>query len=266
MDAAVGRRQGRGAGPEWHISPAYVRRGAVYAQVDARRMLESALLLFGKKRFRGAIRLAILSIEESLKGVSLRVAAGEQRALTDEDWRRLMDHWHKLVDIPVMMAAGAERDVAVGARTHVVREVWEASTGRQAIARVCTVGNARLVQGLVSNLQRVKEMCTYEECDLGRSMQGTWGMDDAESESVAALVLELARVHCEMLRGGTAFALGTLAPKSPEPEDGGREPGPGTGKPRAARMCAGEAALLRLGGGIGARAAADDRGEDPGSV
>jgi len=257
-NGAARKGQG-GAAPPVFMGRAGMRAGATCAQRDARRLLEDALLLYGRGRFRGAIRLAVLSIEESLKGISLGIELAGQETLTREKWESLKRHGYKLRHVPGLIASGVEDGCRDGARAHGAREVWDARAGGQAIARVCTVRNALRTKWLVRNLHHVKEMCMYEEWDGGGSMRRAWNLDDGESGDVATFVLELARLHYEMLREGVAFALGTLAPTIPAPGARGR-PGPDAEGRDLDKMPTGRAALHRLGDEIDARAAANGRG------
>lgn len=270
MDGGRGSRAGMrhpgAADGQKSMSPANVRAGVTYAQRDARRLLEDALLLYGKGRFRGAIRLAILSIEESLKGVSLGFALDEQRAVTSEEWKDLKRHRHKLGHVPSRIARGVESDGKSGTQVHVSREVGAAGGGEQATVRVCIVRNAWSVKELVRNLQRVKEMCVYEEWDSDGSMHGVWNLDDEESEALALFVLELAKMHHEIPNGGAGFALGTLAPKDPTPEgSGGEGRRPGAAGHDSGKMQRGEEVLRRLSSEIDARVATEKR-DDMSSV
>lgn len=258
---------GGGATRKTFMGLAGVRAGTTYVQRDARRLLEGALLLHGKRRFRGAIWLAILSMEESLKGVSMGTLLSERRAMSDREWSDLKSHRHKLVGIPGAIVKGVEGDCGSGVRVHVEREVWSAHLGRQSTARVCVVSNARLAGRLARNLQRVKEACAYEEWGDDGTMRREWDLDAGESEAVSLFALELARAHYEMLRGGVSFALGTLAPECPVPEGGGKgRPGPDARGHDPDKMLTGRMALLRLSDEIDLRGPARGRGARSGSA
>lgn len=184
----TGRRQGYAGLPT-------ARAGASYAQEDAGRLLGDALLLHGEGRFRGAIVRAILSVEESLKGIEL--GAWPVNAVALGDWARLRSHSHKFVDIPAQMMRRAEADCAQG-------------TGRRATDRERIADGARRSRTLVRNLQRVKEMCAYEGWDANAGKWEEWDTGSGEMEALALFVLELARVHLEVCRAGTLDALKTL--------------------------------------------------------
>jgi len=219
------------------MGPADVREGVAYAQEDAGRLLEDARLLFSRGRFRGAIPPAVLSIEESLKGARLGIAARDGEAETGRLWDDLNRHAYKLVEVPRLIAKEMEEGCMSGARAHFALDGGHA---RQP-ARACAVRGARRLMELGGNLQLAKEESKYEGWREGR---GWPGLDPrgGEPEALAALVLELASACHGMRHAGTGAALGALAATgATEPRMGG---GPGA---------AGEAVLARLGAGADAR-------------
>lgn len=227
-DPRVARQRPGAADGQGAVGKAIVRAGAAYAQTDAERMLDGARLLCSKRRFRGAIRLAILSIEEALKGTRLGIALAEQEIVTEGEWGRLRGHTHKLTGIPELVVKRAEAGLEAGADRAVI------------------AGGARHARDLVKNLQGVKEACVYEGPAGGGHGWGAWSPGDGETEALALFALELAGAHLEMCRAGTCAPLGALV----SPDGSPRRQGQPTARP-------GEAILGRLSAEIDAGEAAD---------
>jgi len=246
------------------MSQADVRAGAAYAQEDARRMLEDALLLYGKGRFRGAIPPAILSVEESLKGVSLGFALDEQRAVTSEDWDDLKKHQCKLGHVPELIVKGMEGGRVPGSSMHQGTESGAGHKAGQPIVRVCALKNARRTRELVRNLQAIKEMCKYEEWDGNITAREGWSLDGGDLEALALFVLELARAHCEIPRAGVGAALGTLVSRGATLEMCKRIM-PGAAEACMGKVQKGEAVLRRLNAAIDAREGALEASHGPGN-
>lgn len=209
------RRQAKGAVEKKPIGPASSYEGALGSQRNARRLFNDALLLHKDDRFRGAIPIAILSIEESLKGIELGMEFRKLRDIPASGQEGLTSHAHKFRHVHGWvvehMEDGRMRDVYAS----LAREGRIPLEGGRPINLEDAIENSIYMRDMVSGLQHVKEMCMYEGWSAKR---GSWeGLDigDADAEALSVFVLVLAKAHYEMLHSSTDFALDTLVAKNP---------------------------------------------------
>jgi len=213
------RRQAKGRkAKKKPIDPASAYTGALGTRKNARRLFNDALLLHNKKRFRGAIPLAILAIEESLKGIELGISFRKLKSITAEEQGWMASHWHKLGHVHDWIVRHMEDERMGDVHAGLAREGKVPHEGGRPISLEDIAENARRTRDMVRGLQHLKEMCMYEGWDWSA---GAWrGMDigDDDAEALSMFVLAMAMMHYDMLHGSTAFALAALVARNPKLE------------------------------------------------
>jgi len=248
------RRRAKGRREKKPIDPTSAYLGALGTQGNARRLFNDAVLLHSAGRFQGAIPLAIMAIEECLKGIELGREFRKLRDIPADGQERLASHAHKLGHVHGWIVRHMEDERMKGVHAGLAREGKVPREGGGPVSLGEIADNARRTRDMVGGLQRVKEMCAYVGWD---AKEGSWqslDVDCDDAEALSSFVLAMAMTHYEMLHGSTEFAVNALVDRIPALEKCREEKveldAPGLDPDKVQR---GEGVLLGICGKAGAR-------------
>jgi len=257
----AGRQRAKGRQEKKPIDPVSAYAGVLGTRGNARRLFNDALLLHGRERFRGAIPLAILAIEESLKGVELGASFRRLRDIPIEEQKWMTSHKHKLGHVPGRDVEIMEDELMRDFHAVLVREGKAPHEGGRPVSLENIAEGTRRRRDLVKNLQHVKEMCVYEGWDAEAGSWRSLDIDDDEAEALSVFVLAIAMEHYDELHARTELDVDALVPRFPALEECREEKaGLDPLEVDPDKVQRGEAVLRGIYGKIGVRGAAAKRG------
>jgi len=184
---------GAGAGTPCMIGPGHARAGVGLIQKRAKRLYEDAALLYGRGRFQNAIVLAILSIEESLKGEYVASKAQKSLGITAKQWDRLEIHGYKLGSIDSLEGMLEDDDVKEFYRLRMARRAIPAFGTKKPTKDDIKSFRVRM-RGLRLGLDFVKKRCLYDEWS---PQYGRWDefayLERAVQDDLAFCLMDMAR-------------------------------------------------------------------------
>jgi len=211
----AGKRRAKGRREKKPIDPTSAYLGALGTQRNARRLFNDAVLLHSAGRFQGAIPLAIMAIEECLKGIELGDVFKKLRDIPADEQEWLTSHTHKFGHVHGLIVKHLEDKRMAGIHASLSREGMVPNDGEKPTSLGEITESARRTRDMVGGLQRVKEVCAYVEWDAGG---GSWrGLDGdgADAEALSSFVLAMAMMHYDMLHYNTESAVDSLVGRVP---------------------------------------------------
>ena len=172
---------------------------------NAENFLKSCKTLLEKDEFQSCIPLAIISMEESLKGLELLTRFRKNEDLTNKIWTDLKNHKHKLTYVmneSLKSLKKATKEDLENAKTELGK--FGRDLDKTDISKTITDIQKRI--GINSNFQELKEACFYVDWDVRR---GEWMLFDELPKdymdkltfyvvSEAELTLNLLKIMIEM--------------------------------------------------------------------
>jgi len=201
------RRQGAGRDPNAFIPHSATPRGIRRAHDNAARHLEDALCLYGAKRYQGTIPSAVLSLEESIKGMCFAAAHRKGGGVPASEWRMLQDHKHRLRNAK-RWAEELGKDAIVAACARHIHDTTYSLHGTRQASKGDALAHFDRVSMAASGLQSLKKMATY---DNWNATHGAWDtfdhLQEREQDDLAVYVLSLAVLYHDLLVHGARGAL-----------------------------------------------------------
>ena len=141
---------------------------------NAENFLKSCKTLLEKDEFQSCIPLAIISMEESLKGLELLTRFRKNEDLTNKIWTDLKNHKHKLTYVMTESIKGlkkATKEDLENAKTELGK--FGHDLDNTDISKTITDMKKRI--GINSSFQELKEACFYVDWDV---LRGKWMLFD----------------------------------------------------------------------------------------
>lgn len=200
------RPQRDAAAPIPHDSlPQGIRR----AHDSAARHLGDALCLYEAKRFQGAVTPAVLSIEESIKGICLAAARRRGGGVPADESLLLLGHGPKLLNARRWVGEGVGKDCVAEACARHIRATSIPLFGARPVSANGAMGHMDAVSRATQGLQSVKKMSAYDNWNAAHGAWDTFGhLSEDAQDALAVYILHLAALYHDLLVHGAGGSLG----------------------------------------------------------
>jgi len=166
---------------------------------NAQSIFDQSKLLYNEKKFQGAISLATIVIEESLKGIELIWRFKRNDNLSKEDWKKLTSHKHKLTHVrenaaKIMETASKEEEIDT------LKELEDQGFPIPKISREKIIENTRRRAHIHSRFQDLRQKCFYVDWNESESQWGIFSeLTESRQDSLAFFVIGEAETELELL-------------------------------------------------------------------
>ncbi len=203
------RGEGHGRGGGAPIPHAGLPHGIRRAHDSAARHLGDALCLYESGRPQGAIPSAVLSIEESVKGICLAAARRRGRGASADEWRKLQDHKLKLQNAQRWVEEGLGWDCIVEASRLHISSASRPLFGARPVSKDGALAHMGDIYRATQGLQSIKKMASYDNWNAAHGAWDTFGhLPEGAQGALAVHVLHLASLYHDLLVHGAGGALG----------------------------------------------------------
>jgi len=179
------------------------------AHDNAERHLGDALCLYKAKRFPSAIPSAVLSLEESIKGMCLAAAHRKGGGVPASEWSLLDSHKFKLQNARRWAENGLDRDALVAACERHIHNTAHPLFGARPVSEHDALRHIDYVSRATLGLQPIKKMSTYENWNAVHGAWDTFGhLPEDAQDSLAVYVMHLAVLYHDLLAHSSGGMLG----------------------------------------------------------
>jgi len=187
--------------PPYMIDPEQASAGVGLIQNKAKRLYEDAASLYSTGSFQNTMVLAILSIEESLKGELVAAKAQKNLGLTEKQWNKLKIHDYKL-NIDALAAMLDQDNVKEFYKIRITRRAIP-TFGRKKPTRDDIKSFRAHMKSLRSGLNSIKKMCLYNEWITQYSKWDEFGyLEKGVQDDLAFCLIDMAKwqlAACELV-------------------------------------------------------------------
>ena len=179
--------------------------GMYYCLENTKRHFKDGKILYDCKKFQSAIPIFIICIEEAFKTIELATKLRKRESMSKRDWKNLQDHNHKLNhmnDQSIEILDKMPNDD---------REELKKTVGINKIDVDRLVNGFKFEKIIISNLQRLKERCLYQNWI---EKQNDW--DDftdiklEHKEDLAYYIMEQASTHVTKMHYSIEHAINVM--------------------------------------------------------